>query len=130
MTNTLNHLMANYNLTHGQLSIIDYLILKDEPSTLVEIAKYLKVEKSTVSRAVKHLDHLQLIEHSPSEDSREKRIIINSTNTTILAAIQQTKDQFEAMAFYNLSEEEINNTFQTLLKIGKNLDGDDLETNG
>lgn len=129
LTNTLNHLMTKYNLTHGQLAIIEYLLLKQSPTSLVEIANYLNVEKSTVTRAVKHLENNQFVELSPSEDSREKRIVIRTSNTAILSSIQQTKDQFEKMAFHNLSEEEITHTLQTLLKIWKNINGDEFETN-
>ncbi len=55
MTSHLNKEMAEYNLTHAQFVIIQYLIKNTGSSSLVDIARYLNVEKSSVTRTVNRL---------------------------------------------------------------------------
>ena len=124
MTNDLNQRMAEFKLTHAQLAIIEYLVKKGDSSTLVEIAKYLNVEKSTVTRAVNHLEKNNYILQVPSKDSREKRISLSESSNDIQSTVQQTKEDFDHAAFKDISNEELDMTFQTLLKIWNNLNGD------
>ncbi|MGE7603414.1 MarR family winged helix-turn-helix transcriptional regulator [Peribacillus sp. NPDC097675] len=124
MTNDLNQRMADYKLTHAQLAVIEYLLKKESSSSLVDIAKYLNVEKSTVTRAVGHLEKNNYIHQVPSIDSREKRISLSDTSHDIRSKVQQTKEDFESAAFKGISNEEVDVTFQTLLKIWNNLNGD------
>ena len=125
MTNDLNHHLATFKLTHGQLAILEYLLQKEEATSLVDIAKYLNVEKSTITRAVKHLETNHYIVHVPSKDHRERRIKLSEASHEILSSLQQTKDTFENTVFRNISDEELDITYQTLLKILNNLNGDE-----
>lgn len=125
MTNNLNQRMAEFKLTHAQLAIIEFLLKKENSSSLVDIAKYLNVEKSTVTRAVNQLIKNNYVLQVPSNDSRERRIILSDTSYDIQSTVQQTKDDFENTAFNNISDEELDVTFQTLLKILNNLNGDE-----
>ncbi len=125
MTNNLNQRMAEFKLTHAQLAIIEFLLKKENSSSLVDIAKYLNVEKSTVTRAVNQLIKNNYVLQVPSNDSRERRIILSDTSYDIQSTVQQTKDAFENTAFNNISDEELDVTFQTLLKILNNLNGDE-----
>ncbi len=129
MTNNLNQRMAEYKLTHAQLAIIEYLLKKEDSSTLVDIAKYLNVEKSTITRAVNHLEKNNYILRVPSKDSRERRIILSDSSNEIQSTVQETKEVFEGTAFKNISNEELDVTFQTLLKIMNNLNGDEKKEN-
>jgi MarR family transcriptional regulator, transcriptional regulator for hemolysin len=125
MTNDLNHRMTAFKLTHAQLAILEYLLQKEEATSLVDIAKYLNVEKSTITRVVKHLETNNYIVHVPSKDSRERRIMLSEASHEIQSSLQQTKDAFENTAFHNISDEELDITYQTLLKILNNLNGDE-----
>lgn len=125
MTNNLNQRMAEFKLTHAQLAIIEFLLKKENSSSLVDIAKYLNVEKSTVTRAVNQLIKNNYVLQVPSNDSRERRIVLSKTSYEIQSTVQQTKDDFENTAFNNISDEELDVTFQTLLKILNNLNGDE-----
>ena len=129
MTNNLNQRMAEYKLTHAQLAIIEYLLKKEDSSSLVDIAKYLNVEKSTITRAVNNLEKNNYILQVPSKDSRERRIILSDSINEIQSMVQQTKEEFESTAFKNISNEELDVTFQTLLKILNNLNGDENKQN-
>jgi MarR family transcriptional regulator, transcriptional regulator for hemolysin len=125
MTNNLDQRMAEYKLTHAQLAIIEYLVKKDDSSSLVDIAKYLNVEKSTITRAVNRLEKNNFIRQVPSNDNRERRIALSDFSNEIQSKVQQTKEAFESKAFKNISNEELDVTFQTLLKIFNNLNGDE-----
>ena len=129
MTNNLNQRMAEYKLTHAQLAIIEYLLKKEDSSSLVDIAKYLNVEKSTITRAVNHLEKNNYILQVPSKDSRERRIILSDSSNEIQSTVQQTREEFESTAFKDISNEELDVTFQTLLKILTNLNGDENKRN-
>ena len=125
MTNNLDQRMAEYKLTHAQLAIIEYLVKKDDSSSLVDIAKYLNVEKSTITRTVNRLEKNNFIRQVPSNDNRERRIALSDFSNEIQSKVQKTKEAFESKAFKNISNEELDVTFQTLLKIFNNLNGDE-----
>ena len=125
MSNTLDQRMAEYKLTHSQLAIIEYLVKKDDSSSLVDIAKYLNVEKSTITRTVNRLEKNNFIRQVPSNDNRERRITLSDFSNEIQSKVQKTKEAFESKAFKNISNEELDVTFQTLLKIFNNLNGDE-----
>ncbi|MBU3188267.1 MarR family transcriptional regulator [Clostridium bowmanii] len=69
----LNTEIIQYNLHHSQWRIIRFLEING-PSTLVEIANYLSVEKSSVTRAVDRLKKSEFIEEMSGKDKRERRI--------------------------------------------------------
>ncbi|MBQ0141108.1 MAG: MarR family transcriptional regulator [Kurthia sp.] len=127
MTNTLNHRLAVYDLTHAQLAVIEYLASKSSSVSLVDIATYLHVEKSTVTRTVRILEKAGFIEQVASEDSREKRMILSDKTVQMQEEIQLTKNQFEEDLFQSISKDDLTVTYQTLLKLMKNLNGDDLQ---
>lgn len=130
MTTTINQRFTEYKLTQGQLAIVDYLLVKGESTTLVDIAKYLRVEKSTVTRAVNHLEKNNFVEHAPSVDQRERRIQLTEFSLSILTRVQLSKDAFEKTVFKNISDDELAITYQTLQKIITNLHGDEDHEHG
>lgn len=129
MTNLLNQQLAEYDLTHAQLAIIDYLASKEASVSLVDIATYLHVEKSTVTRTVRHLEKSGFLKQVPSKDSREKRMVLSEKSIRMQEAIQLTKTSFEDVLFQSMSEEDLTNIYQTLLQLMNNLTGDDLQKN-
>src|SRR4051794_27011773 len=65
LVNRLNEKIAKYDLNHPQWMIINYLY-DFGSSTLVEIAKYLNVEKSSVTRTVNRLEKSGFVQQVPS----------------------------------------------------------------
>jgi len=121
MTSQLNKEMAEYNLTHAQFVIIQYLIKNPGSSSLVDIARYLNVEKSSVTRIVSRLEKSDYIEQMPSTDHREKRIKLDDSRKNVIPLVNRIEEQFESKAFKGISNEELDTTFQTLLKIMQNI---------
>lgn len=127
MTKDLNHRMAPIHLTQSQLAVLEYLRHHEPSSSLVDIAKYLSVEKSSVTRVVNNLEKNNFIERAPSNDSREKRIMLSERSVRTQKDVQQMKNDFESNTFQNISQEEIDVTCQTLLKMLNNINGVDLQ---
>jgi MarR family transcriptional regulator for hemolysin len=121
MTSHLNKELAEYNLTHAQFVIIQYLIRNTGSSSLVDIARYLNVEKSSVTRTVNRLEKSDYLEQVPSTDNREKRIKLDDSRKEVIHIVDQIEEQFERNAFKGISSEELDTTFQTLFKIMKNI---------
>lgn len=128
MTKDLNQRFAPLQLTHAQLAVIEYLLHTNHSSSLVDIAKYLSVEKSSVTRVVNHLEKNDYVERANSLDHRERRIQISDVGLAQQHVVQQTKDAFEAQTFQHISQEELDITVQTLLKMLKNINGVDPNT--
>lgn len=128
MTKDLNQRLAPLHLTQAQLAVIEYLLHTDRSSSLVEIAKYLSVEKSSITRVVNHLEKNHFVERADSVDHRERRIQISDAVLEKEKLVQQTKDAFEAQTFQHISQQELDITVQTLLKMLKNINGVDPNT--
>lgn len=107
--------------------MLEYLRQHKPSSSLVDIAKYLSIEKSSVTRVVNHLEKNDFIERAPSIDSREKRIMLSERSVRAQDNIQKMKDGFESNTFQNISQAEIDVTCQTLLKMLNNINGVDLQ---
>lgn len=118
--NKLNDQIASYNIFHSQWMIVYYL-KKFGSSTHVEIAHYMNVEKSSVTRTVDRLEKSALIETVHGKDKREKRIQLTDLGEKVYVECRQIIDEFESNIMTGISEEEQKVVFQTLHKISANL---------
>lgn len=120
VVNNLNKKMADYDLNHSQMIVIYYL--KDVgTSTLVDIASYLHVEKSSVTRTVHRLEKSGFIEQVPGKDKRERKIKLSDWGEEIYAISSKITKQFDRSAMNGVSDEELEATFQVLHKIMNNV---------
>lgn len=115
--------IIEYNLHHSQWTIIQFL-KKYGPSTLVEIANYLSVEKSSVTRAVDRLKKSEFIEEVSGKDKRERRIKLSDLGEKAYVLSYKTVVEFENNAMKDISKEELETTFQLLLKIMNNINNE------
>ena len=81
----------------------------------------MNVEKSSVTRIVNRLEKSDYIEQVPSTDHREKRIKLDDSRKEVIPFVDQIEEQFESKAFKEISNEELDTTFQTLFKIMHNI---------
>ncbi|MFL6516656.1 MAG: MarR family winged helix-turn-helix transcriptional regulator, partial [Bacillus sp. (in: firmicutes)] len=89
--NNLNMHLAEHNLHRAQWSIIHYLSNKG-PATLVELSRYLYVEKPTVTRTMNRLEELGYVEQLPSKDKREKRTQLTELGQKVYTDVRVTID--------------------------------------
>lgn len=116
----LNEQIAEYNLYHSQWVII-YFLKNFGESTLVNIANYLKLEKSSVTRAVCRLEKHNLVKAVQGKDKREKIIQLTDLGESIYTSCRQIIDEFEEKILNGISEKEQRVFFQILCKITKNI---------
>lgn len=74
----LTSLLAPYELTPANWSLLHYLHI-NEMVTTSKLAQYWDVEKPTVSANVKALIQRGLIEATPGEDKREKKLMLTNS---------------------------------------------------
>lgn len=107
-------------------SIITYLYNYDHLS-LNEIGELLGMDKSNVTRSVKHLVSLDIIYVTYcKEDKRKKKLNFTDKGKDLYKMIRTKIDSHEAKIVKGLTDEEIEITFNTLSKIKdniKNLEG-------
>ncbi|UJL47180.1 MarR family transcriptional regulator [Virgibacillus sp. NKC19-16] len=112
-TKKLNEHLAEVGLYHSQWLIVYYLKLY-ETSTLVEISSYLHVEKPTISRTVKRLEELQLIEKIATTDKRERRIRLTEKGIHVYEEAIQIVSKFEQALMDGIPEGDKETTLRTI----------------
>jgi MarR family transcriptional regulator, transcriptional regulator for hemolysin len=117
----MNDVIASYGLYYSQWTVMNYL-KKTGSSTLVEIAEYLNVEKSSITRTVGRLEKTGYIETVRSKDKREKKIRLTASGEDVYADCRQAVDELERNIMRNILQEEQAAAYKTVLKIGANLE--------
>ncbi|MBU3155841.1 MarR family transcriptional regulator [Clostridium estertheticum] len=112
-----------HNLHHSQWRIMRFL-KEVGPSTLVEIANYLSVEKSSVTRGVYRLKKCEFIEEVSGKDKRERRIKLSDLGEEAYVLGYEIAVEFEENAMKGISKEELETTFKVLLKIKNNINNE------
>ena len=105
---------------HSQWGVIRFL-KEFGPSTLVDIANYLSVEKSSVTRTVDRLKKSEFIEEVSGKDKRERRIKLSDLGEQAYALVYEFAVEFENNGMKDISNEELEMTYQVLLKIMNNI---------
>lgn len=116
MINSLNEILSPYNLSYSLWQVI-YYIKQNGPTPLVDIAKRYNVEKPSITRRVNALEKLKLIEKKESRDRREKIIQLTPLGEEIYSSCRKNITEFERTFLGNLSENELQQFFQTLSKL-------------
>ena len=87
----------------------------------MEIATYLSVEKSSVTRAVYRLSKSEFIKEVSGKDKRERRIKLSDLGEEAYVLGYAIAVKFDCHAMRGISKEELETTFQVLLKIKDNI---------
>ncbi|WP_338469606.1 MarR family transcriptional regulator [Niallia sp. XMNu-256] len=115
-TKKLNEQLREVGLYHSQWLIVYYL-KHYEASTLVEISRYLNVEKPTISRTVDRLEQSQLVERISSNDKRERKIKLTVKGNEVYQEAIKVVETFEGELIEGITETEremILRAFKTL----------------
>ncbi|MEK4626834.1 MAG: MarR family transcriptional regulator [Solibacillus sp.] len=110
----LNHFLETYELRRPEWAIFYYLI--NEPHlSLTEVGHLLNMDRANVTRAIKYLTKIDLIELQPSIiDRRKKEIFITEKGYQVYEVLQQKITQFENELVEGFSQEELEITQRTL----------------
>ncbi|WP_158595097.1 MarR family winged helix-turn-helix transcriptional regulator [Oceanobacillus piezotolerans] len=112
-TKKLNEQLKKAGIFHSQWLIVFYL-KQFETATLVEISNYLNVEKPTITRTVHRLEEQELIKKIPSNDKRERRIMLTEKGIKVFEEAKQVVDEFERKLLEDLSSQDLNATENTI----------------
>lgn len=116
----LNKDLITHNLHSSQWRVMRSL-KELGPSTLVDIANYLSVEKSSVTRSVERLKKSEFIEEVPGKDKREKRIKLSDLGEKNYDIVYEIVTKFENNSVKGISNDELETTYQVILKIMNNI---------
>ena len=84
----LTTILVPYGLTPGNWSLLQFLH-EHESATSSQLAAHWDVEKPTVSTNVKQMLALDLIAVIPSEDKREKKLVLTKNGSTLYEKLSQ-----------------------------------------
>lgn len=120
IVSNLNKELIIHNIHSSQWRVIR--CLKElGPSTLVDIANYLSVEKSSVTRSVERLKKSEFIQEVPGKDKRKRRIKLSDLGEKNYDIVYGIATKFEDNAVNGISNDELETTYQVILKIMNNI---------
>jgi DNA-binding MarR family transcriptional regulator len=110
----LNDFLEEYDLRRPEWAIFHYLMNQPQLS-LTEVGQFLNMDPANVTRAIKYLTNIELIELQPSKiDRRKKDIFITEKGHQVYGVLQQRITQFENELVEGFSQEELEITQHTL----------------
>lgn len=116
----LNELLSNYGITYSQWIVI-YHLKHYGTSTLVQIAAQYEVEKPTITRRVKKLMDLGIVEQISGNDKREKIIQLTDLGQNVYRNVRKDITDLEFRIMDNISEQEREIAYEILPKIVDNI---------
>lgn len=115
--------LANNNINDISPSYGDVLFVLDRngPLTIQEVARYAIKDKSTVSSVIKRLEESgYVVKEKNEDDGRFVKIRLTPKSKKIKARIWEISDRMNARLFAGLTEEEMSTLFALLGKIYRN----------
>lgn len=119
-TNQLNLQLEKYQLFSSQWGVLR-LLLDQGPHSLVEIAKFMYIEKPSVTRLIQKLVELGYVETVAGKDKREKLVQLTEHGENTVREIQGYIKPFLEESLAGVSEEDIEIATQVLAKIRMNI---------
>lgn len=119
--------IANIEFKDYQLSKGQYLYLiriSENPGIIPDkLAEMIKVDRTTVARALKKLEEKGLIEKKADlQNKKIRRLFITSAGATLVPIIRLENEYSNQIALENLSEQEILVFSETLKTVVENID--------
>ncbi|MBF0707446.1 MarR family transcriptional regulator [Alkalihalobacillus hwajinpoensis] len=113
-----------YDLTRGQYL---YLVrICESPGIIQEkVAELIKVDRTTAARSIKKLEMNGFIVKKEDEHNKKiKKLFPTEKGKRVFPFIKRENDHSNAVALEGLSEEEIENFFDLLKKVRRNIEKD------
>lgn len=117
---SINELLSQYELSYSLWQVVLYIKLNG-PSSLVDISNHYHVEKPAITKRVKRLMELEMIEHISGKDKREKIIQLTDLGETLYQTCREAITNLEASMLDGITLEEQQLLFDILQKIRNNL---------
>lgn len=113
-----------YNLTKGQYLYI--VRICENPGIIQEkLAEMIKVDRTTAARAIKKLEMNGFIEKKGDEHNKKiKKLFPTEKGKRVYPFIKKENDHSNSVALEGFSELEVENIFQLLQRVRKNIEVD------
>jgi DNA-binding MarR family transcriptional regulator len=113
-----------YNLTKGQYLYI--VRICENPGIIQEkLAEMIKVDRTTAARAIKKLEMNGFIEKKGDEHNKKiKKLFPTDKGNHVYPLIKRENDHSNSVALAGFSEREVENIFQLLQRVRKNIEID------
>ncbi|TDM14166.1 MarR family winged helix-turn-helix transcriptional regulator [Macrococcus bovicus] len=116
----MNKVLLRHHLSSAQWLVFKE-IAKQQPTTLVEVARSRRIEKPTATKVIHHLIELNLIETSEGTDKREKILTLtpagsNHYATMLREVIQKQQEILAEVAHLEIVTDELAIIYQQLQK--------------
>lgn len=120
LTNHTNHILEKHELSSSYWRVIRVLETA-KTKNFGEIADTLHIEKPAVTKVLKKLATLGIVEIQRGQDKREKLVMLTTSGIEKIAEIRAELNPFLENALEGLSQEQLINAIDVLETIQKNI---------
>ena len=120
LTNYTNHILEKHELSSSYWRLLRVLE-NGESKNYRDITNALKIEKPAVTKIIKKLSELEIVEIHSGQDKREKMVKLTPYGKRKMAEIRSDLNPFLEYALQGLSHEQLENAIQVLDTIRKNI---------
>lgn len=119
-TNQINHILEKYDLSSSYWRVLR-IIEKTETKVLGEITNELYIEKPALTKIIKKLSEMGIVEIQRGQDKREKNVRLTRLGKEKVAEIRKELKPFLEKTLDGLTQEQLNSTIEVLQHIQKNI---------
>lgn len=120
LTNHTNHILEKYDLSSSYWRVLRILETA-ESKNFGDITDALHIEKPAVTKIIKKLSTMGIVEVQRGQDKREKIVMLTAFGKEKMDTIRSELNPFLEATLEGLSQEQLNNAIEVLEIIKKNI---------
>lgn len=120
LTNHTNRILEKYELSSSYWRVLR-ILETTESKNFGEITDALNIEKPAVTKIIKRLSTMGIVEIQRGQDKREKIVMLTAFGKEKISAIRSELNPFLENALEGLSQEQLNSAIEVLEIIQKNI---------
>jgi len=120
LTNHTNHILEKYDLSSSYWRVLRILETA-ESKNFGDITDALNIEKPAVTKIIKKLSTMGIVDIQRGQDKREKIVMLTALGKEKMDAIRSELNPFLEATLEGLSEEQLYNAIEVLEIIKKNI---------
>lgn len=120
LTNHLNRILEKHDLSSSYWRVLR-ILEKTNTITFGEISDALYIEKPAVTKVIKKLVTLNIVEIHRGQDKREKLVTLTTDGKEKVAVIRAELNPFLELAIDGVSQDQLLNAIEVLELIQKNI---------
>lgn len=120
LTNHTNRILEKYELSTSYWRVLR-ILEEAESKTFGEITNALFIEKPALTKIIKKLITMGIVEVRRGQDKREKMVMLTAMGREKLSIIRSELNPFLENALEGLNQEQLNNAIEVLEIVQKNI---------